>query len=202
MGTRVSAADFVDLLKELTIKAGVNGNGTVFLLTDSQVFDEEFFVPLNEWLATGHTPPSFFTVEERDTIVHNIRNRAKLVLKISDPTNEICWNFFQTEVARNFHFIFSFSPLHAAYRRWAQQFPAIFKCTVMNFFQPWPKVAMVQVARKFLSDVDADIFDNEEVRVNVPPCQFILPEQRGELSTCFLKFSNTGAVVTLCVTGA
>ena len=54
----------------------------LFLLTEAQIFDEGFLVPLNEWLSTGHPPPSFFAIEERDTVVHNIRNRTKLVLKV------------------------------------------------------------------------------------------------------------------------
>jgi len=113
-------------LKELTIKAGVHATGTLLLLTDAQIFDESFLVPLNEWLSTGQTPASFFSAEERDTVIHNIRNRVKLSLKIQDPTSGTCWQFFHNEVARHLHLVFSFSPLDPKYRIRAQRFPAIF----------------------------------------------------------------------------
>jgi dynein heavy chain len=159
---KTSAADFVDQLKELTVKVGVNGTGTIFLITDLQIYSELFLVPLNEWLSTGHPPESFFTAEERDSVVHNIRNRAKIVLKVADPSSNTCWTFFQSEVARKFHFIFSFSPLHPLFRSRADRFPALFKCTILDFFHPWPKTALIQVARKYLAEINPEIFSGKD----------------------------------------
>ncbi len=130
MARKISTADFEDMLKDLTIKAGVNGTGTLFLITDTQIYAEAFLVPLNDWLSTDQPPLAFFSAEERDTVVHNIRARAKAALKLQDPSSNACWAYFLAEVSRNFHFVFSFSPLHAQFRSRAQRFPALFTCVV------------------------------------------------------------------------
>ena len=36
---------------------------------------------------------------------------------------------------------------------------------MMDYFHPWPKVAMVQVARKYLADIDEGVFERDEVGI-------------------------------------
>jgi len=63
-----SLNDFKEDLKLMCFKAGVKGDGVVFLLTDSQITNERFFVYINELLASGYIP-DLFTSEEIDNVV-------------------------------------------------------------------------------------------------------------------------------------
>jgi dynein heavy chain len=45
-----------------------------------------------------------------------------------------------------------FSPVGDALRRRARQFPGLINCTVIDWFFPWPKEALNDVAERFLND--------------------------------------------------
>lgn len=46
----------------------------------------------------------------------------------------------------------------------ARKFPGIINTTTIDWFHPWPKDALVDVATKFLTDVD---LDNESLRESI-----------------------------------
>ena len=57
-------------------KAGVKNIGTVFLLTDAQVPDEQFLVLINDLLASGEVP-GLFPDDEIENIIGAVRNECK-----------------------------------------------------------------------------------------------------------------------------
>lgn len=60
------------------IKAGVKGGGTpsCFILTDTQIPEDQFLVDINDMLASGIIP-GLFPPEELDGHFNAIRNEAK-----------------------------------------------------------------------------------------------------------------------------
>ncbi|KAJ7420209.1 hypothetical protein BTVI_22374 [Pitangus sulphuratus] len=83
-------------LANLYLKAGVKNTGTVFLLTDVQVADEQFLVLVNDFLASGEIP-DLFPDEEVENIISSVRNEVKGRGMMG--SRETCWKFF-TERAR------------------------------------------------------------------------------------------------------
>ena len=79
------------------MKAGVKSIGTVFLLTDAQVPEEEFLVVINDLLASGEVP-DLFPDDEVEGIINGLRNEVKGA-GLQD-TNENCWKFFLDRVRR------------------------------------------------------------------------------------------------------
>ncbi|KAK2515571.1 hypothetical protein Q9233_014084 [Columba guinea] len=78
-------------LANLYLKAGVKNIGTVFLMTDAQVADEQFLVLVNDFLASGEIP-DLFPDDEVENIINSVRNEVKgrgLV-----DSRETCWKFF------------------------------------------------------------------------------------------------------------
>lgn len=53
-----------------------------------------------------------------------------------------------------------FSPVGESLRRRARQFPALVNNTIIDWYFPWPKDALLNVANKFLEEDD---LDNDEV---------------------------------------
>lgn len=42
------------------------------------------------------------------------------------------------------------------------------RCTILDFFHPWPKTALIQVARKYLAEINPEIFSGkDEVRAEM-----------------------------------
>lgn len=70
---------------------------SVFLMTDSQVAEEQFLVLINDLLASGEIP-GLFTDDEVENIISSMRPQVKS-LGMTD-TREACWKFFIEKVRR------------------------------------------------------------------------------------------------------
>ena len=143
--------DFKEILKDLYRKSGVKpGTPMVFMLTDTQITDERFLVYINDLLSSGRIP-DLFTKEEYDGIFTSLRNVAKAE-GIPDNRDSMM-NFFINRVRANLHVILCFSPVGDSFRQRSRKFPGIINCTAIDWFQAWPKDALVSVAQRFLEDV-------------------------------------------------
>eukprot|EP00605_Chrysophyceae_sp_TOSAG23-4_P001019 GSChrysophyteH1.ASY1.ANO1.1120.1 assembled CDS len=144
--------DFKENLKELYKKSGVKpGVPMVFMLTDTQVVDERFLVYINDLLSSGRIP-DLFTKEEYDGIFTSLRNIAKAE-GIPDNRDSMM-SFFINRVRANLHVILCFSPVGDSFRQRSRKFPGIINCTAIDWFQEWPKDALVSVAQRFLEDIE------------------------------------------------
>lgn len=70
---------------------------SVFLMTDSQVAEEQFLVLINDLLASGEIP-GLFADDEVENIITSMRPQVKS-LGLND-TRETCWKFFIEKVRR------------------------------------------------------------------------------------------------------
>lgn len=61
---------------QLYIKAGLKSISTVFLMTDAQISDEKFLVPINDFLACGEIP-ELFSDDEVTNIINTVRPEVK-----------------------------------------------------------------------------------------------------------------------------
>lgn len=84
-------------LANLYLKAGVKNVGTVFLMTDVQVADEQFLVLVNDLLASGEIP-DLFPDDEVENIINSVRNEVKGQGLVD--SRETCWKFFIERVRR------------------------------------------------------------------------------------------------------
>lgn len=123
----------------------------MFLFTDSQITNERFLVSMNDLLASGNIP-DLYTTEEMDGIVNAMVPKVKALGKA--PDRPVCWDYFLNQVRRNLHVVLCFSPVGDDFRTRAKKFPALVNCTVIDWFQPWPKEALHSVGVKFLKEVD------------------------------------------------
>uniref|UniRef100_A0A8C4UZ95 Dynein axonemal heavy chain 17 n=1 Tax=Falco tinnunculus TaxID=100819 RepID=A0A8C4UZ95_FALTI len=140
----------VDLANQY-LKAGVKNVGTVFLMTDAQVVDEQFLVLVNDFLASGEIP-DLFPDDEVENIINSMRNEVKgrgLV-----DSRETCWKFFIERVRRQLKVALCFSPVGSKLRIRSRRFPAIVSCTAIDWFQEWPQEALESVSLRFLRETE------------------------------------------------
>ncbi|KAM4673740.1 dynein axonemal heavy chain 9 [Amazona ochrocephala] len=134
------------------LKAGVKNMGTVFLMTDAQVADEQFLVLVNDFLASGEIP-DLFPDDEVENIINSVRNEVKgrgLV-----DSKETCWKFFIERVRRQLKVALCFSPVGSRLRVRSRRFPAIVSCVAIDWFQEWPREALESVSLRFLHETEA-----------------------------------------------
>ena len=145
-------------LQGLYNKTGVKDEGILFLFTDGQITNERFLVYINDLLSSGEIA-DLYQPEEKDAIINSVRSKVKAEGKPDTPDN--CWTYFIGKVKANLHMALCFSPVGEAFRRRARQFPALVNTTVIDWFQPWPQDALLNVAKQFLKEID---LGEEEVR--------------------------------------
>ena len=90
----------VDLKADLAAlyrKSGLKSIGTVFLMTDAQVANEQFLVLINDLLASGEIP-DLFPDDEVEEVIGGVRNEVKGMGM--EDTRENCWKFFIDRVRR------------------------------------------------------------------------------------------------------
>ena len=157
VATNYGVNDLKTDIQTLFMKTGVQGNETLFLLTDSQIIDNRFLVFINDVLSSGYIP-ELFAKDEIDGILGKIRSEAKS-MGVPD-TPEDLMNFFINKVRRNLHLGLCFSPVGQTFRIRARMFPGLINGTTIDWFTSWPRDALVGVANRFLAKIE---FPTEEI---------------------------------------
>ncbi|XP_066156829.1 dynein axonemal heavy chain 5 [Euwallacea fornicatus] len=154
-------ANFLEDLKVLYRTCGCQGKGTTFIFTDLDIKEEGFLEYLNNILSSG-VISNLFTKDEQAEIIQELtpimkRENPKRILN-----QEVVMDYFMNRTCQNLHVVFCFSPVGEKFRNRALRFPALISGCTIDWFQPWPKDALVLVARHFLTEFQ--IACTEEVK--------------------------------------
>lgn len=70
------------------------------------------------------------------------------------PTQEVLYDYFLQRVRQNLHIVLCFSPIGEKFRNRALKFPGLISGCTIDWFQRWPKEALISVADHFLASYD------------------------------------------------
>eukprot|EP01135_Chromosphaera_perkinsii_P008555 Nk52_evm21s1400 gene=Nk52_evmTU21s1400 len=154
-----------DLATVLQI-AGITDQPIVFLITDSQIVQEEFLIPVNDLLSGNDI--NVFTSEQMENLYQEMGKQLKAVGLMNNREN--AWSMFCSNVHTNLHIVFCCSPVSPEFRTRCRNFPAITHCTSIDWFHEWPAEALRSVAYKYLSD--SNVIEKEKIEpiVNYMSC--------------------------------
>jgi dynein heavy chain len=139
-------------IKNLFDIAGHRGKKITFIMTDAEVKNENFLEYINMVLSTGEIP-GLIPKDEKEIWMGDCR--TDFVKKFKDnkePSHLEVYNFFLNRLKDNLHIVLCFSPVGVHFRERSRKFPAIFNECCINWFLPWPKEAMMNVADQYLKD--------------------------------------------------
>jgi len=68
------------------------------------------------------------------------------------------------KMRKNMKVVLCFSPVGDAMRVRSRKFPGIINSTSIDWFHPWPKDALIDVAFKFITDIE---FPTNDIRTNI-----------------------------------
>ena len=148
-----NATNLLEDFKPLYRRAGVQGKGAVFLMTDKEVKEESFLEYINIFLNTGELP-NLFPRDELDAIIGEIGPVYEGIFKGSEPTQDDLWAFFIDRVRANLHLSLCFSPVGPKFRTRAQAFPGLINGCTIDWFLPWPEQALSDVATSLIGPFD------------------------------------------------
>jgi dynein heavy chain len=150
-------ADLKVDIQGMFTKATVAGAQLLFILTDGQIADNKFLMYINDLLSSGYIP-ELFAKDELDGLLGKIRGEAKA--NGYQDTPDQLFEFFQDKARKNLHIDLCFSPVGDAFRFRARMFPGLINCTTIDYFFDWPREALVNVANRFLGEIE---FPSEEI---------------------------------------
>lgn len=147
-----------DLQKLYNATGKGEDTGYLFILTEGQIVDEKFMVPVNDLLSSGEVN-DLFNGDDKEAIFNLLKQPCKN--QTGKETPQDVWNFFIERVKKNLHMAICFSPGDNL-RTKARKFPAIVNSTVIDWYQPWPEDALSSVAKEKLKEVN-DTLNSEEI---------------------------------------
>ncbi|KAL0267127.1 UNVERIFIED_CONTAM: hypothetical protein PYX00_009482 [Menopon gallinae] len=165
--------EFREDLKSLYQITGTDDKSTTFLFSDTQVAQESFLEIINNILSSGEVP-NLYKPEEFEEIKGKLADVAKK-LQIT-PTTENIYNLLMDRVRGNLHVILCMSPAGDAFRNRIRQYPMLINCTTIDWFLEWPREALLEVARRYVTDLDLTL------TITGPPEQPLQPKD-GTLKT-------------------
>ncbi|XP_028848515.1 dynein heavy chain 12, axonemal isoform X2 [Denticeps clupeoides] len=154
--------EWKDDLKLLLKNAGVKGQKTVFLLTDTQIKDEAFLEDVDSLLNTGEVA-NLFAFDEKQEIMESVRPIAQAGNKNLEFSPLALFAHFVARCKENLHIVVAFSPIGDSFRNRLRQFPSLINCCTINWFQPWPEEALERVANKFLQALEMSDHERKEI---------------------------------------
>ena len=142
---------FREDIKKLFQIAGVERQPVVFLFTDSQIVNEGFVEDINSVLNAGDVP-NLFPPDEKDRIVNDVRDYAASIGK--PLSKDSVYQVFISCVQANLHLVLCMSPVGEAFRTRCRMFPSLINCCTIDWYLPWPREALLDVASRFLSGLE------------------------------------------------
>ncbi|KAK9829119.1 hypothetical protein WJX72_004004 [[Myrmecia] bisecta] len=168
-------------LRTVLRKAGVAGQPTVFLFSDTQLKDESFLEDINNILNTGEVP-NLFAKDELVTIMEGLTPKAKRAGKGLSPPE--LYSFFVEQCRANLHFVIAMSPVGDAFRARLRKFPSLVNCCTIDWFSEWPDDALKSVASQFLKDVE---MEDDDTRAAVEQMCMVFHQSARQLAADFLQ---------------
>ncbi|CRG99093.1 dynein heavy chain, putative [Plasmodium relictum] len=175
--------NFKSDLQEFHLKCAIKpGNVHVLLLKEKDILDS--FLPyINDLTSTGLCN-NLFTKDEYLGIFSSIRNQIKY-LNIGE-SNEDVFNYYINKIRKNFKIAITHSPISNLYRDRLIKFPSFLSNFSFIYFLPWPYEALVNVANKFLNDVEI----NDELKKKICEHMAFVHTSTNEMNKKYLKQKN------------
>ncbi|KAG8296789.1 hypothetical protein J6590_049816 [Homalodisca vitripennis] len=99
---------------------------------------------------------NLFTRDEQAEIIQELTPIMKRENPKRTLTHENVMEHFLVRTCQNLHVVFCFSPVGEKFRNRALRFPALVSGCTIDWYQPWPKDALVLVAKHFITDFEIE----------------------------------------------
>lgn len=129
-------------------QAGGAGKKVTFIFRDDDIKEEAFLEYINSILTSGDV--DVMAKDERDNILIELRPIMRKEQPEVDDNMVNLNKFFVQRIRTNLHIVLCFSPVGEKFRLRSLKFPGIVSGVTIDWFEPWPREALLAVSHKFL----------------------------------------------------
>eukprot|EP01059_Diplonema_ambulator_P016445 TRINITY_DN279_c0_g3_i1.p1 TRINITY_DN279_c0_g3~~TRINITY_DN279_c0_g3_i1.p1 ORF type:complete len:4125 (+),score=1634.24 TRINITY_DN279_c0_g3_i1:116-12490(+) len=151
--------EFHEDLRSAMLDSGCENLPAVFLLSDSQIINEQMLEDVNNILNTGEVP-NLLENEDVDRILRDCRKFTKAAGK--QETRNVILAHFTTLVRQNLKIVLTMSPIGEAFRNRLRMFPSLVNCMTIDWFTKWPRDALLSVAEKAFTKTNLGSSEQKE----------------------------------------
>merc|ERR1711976_379526 len=147
-------------------------------------------ISLNDILSNGYIP-GLWPRDELDGVVNLLKNEARSK-GIKDSPDEL-YKYFIDKIKQNIHLVLCMSPVGETLRIRSRKFPGLINSTIINWFHAWPKDALYDVAKNYLSNIEFPIENAVEKiaenmaethsSIDITNKEFLMQERRDNYTT-------------------
>lgn len=130
-------------------------------------------------LASGEIS-GLFPDDEIDNIVGALTNAFKAECPGQNVDKDSVYKFFITRIRKNLHLSLCFSPVGENLRVKARKFPGLVNSTVIDWFQKWPKDALLSVSKKFLDEMELGVQEVKDAIIRFMPESFDIVQKESD----------------------
>lgn len=154
-----SGKDFRTDIKTQMMKCGCTGEQVTFLMTDTQIINENFLEDVNNVLNTGEIT-NLYEEEDMNTILEEITPYAKSLGRIEQK--DILYATYIERVRDLFHIILCMSPVGDSLRIRCRMFPSLVNCCTLDWYDSWSEAALLNVSKKFINEIEEISDENKD----------------------------------------
>ena len=112
--------------------------------------------------------PALVPEDEKDGLKSQVDDEIRKK-KLPD-TKEFAWEYFVNRARENLHIVLCMSPAGDTLRLRCRNFPGLISNTTIDWFFPWPKDALMDVAEHFIKTVDLSQEHRDKVCEHLVTC--------------------------------
>ena len=154
---------FMDFMKTVLHKVGVEGTPAILHLEDHQLVTSEFLEVVNSLISGGEVP-GLYSPEELEQMLGVLADEMQ-----DEGVHNSTYAFFVSRVRKNLHVALSMDPTNTQFLRRCESNPAIYTRCSIQWAESWSRDGMMAVPRVMLSDLLLSVEDDEEVGTYSPP---------------------------------
>ena len=151
---KYNGEDFDEDLRQVLRRSGCMDEKICFILDKSDVMDSGFLERKNTLLANGEVP-GLIEGDEHTTLMTQCKEGAQRQGLMLDTNGEL-YKWFNQQVMKNLHMVFTMNPSTDGLKDRAATSPALFNRCLLNWFGDWSHSAFFQTGREYTIRMDLD----------------------------------------------
>lgn len=157
VSSHYTGEDFDEDLRQVLRRAGCKGEKICFIMDESNILDSAFLERMNTLLANAEIP-GLFEGDDFTALMSACREGSQRDGLMLD-TNDELYRWFNRQIARNLHVVFTMNPPTAGLGDKAATSPALFNRCVLDWFGDWSDKALYQVGLEMTNALDLEVPD-------------------------------------------